>query len=125
MLPVNSMQASAPRCGQNSQHRLDHCHTIRDILTWFGGDISLWYMGTIVLERVVSRSKEAQTSMFTHESKPTPSPEMTRPITMTQKPEVKVWMAPPTAKTTAPLKSVPLLPMISPTCPAAMDVTAT
>lgn len=49
---------------------------------------------------------------------------MIRPMTIVQKPEVKVCMAPPRAKTTAPLKSVPRLPMMSPTCPAATEVTA-
>lgn len=60
----------------------------------------------------------------THDSKPTPKPAMIRPMTMTQKPEVNVWMAPPKAKTSAPMKSVPLRPMMSPMRPAATDVTA-
>lgn len=79
-------------------------------------------MGTMVLQPVVSHITEALT-LYSREQAD-PKPEKIRPRTITQKPGVKVWMAPPTAKTTAPLKSVPRLPMISPTCPAATDVTA-
>lgn len=79
-------------------------------------------MGTMVLQPVVSHITEALT-LYSREQAD-PKPEKIRPRTITQKPGVKVWMAPPTAKTTAPLKSVPRLPMISPTCPAAIDVTA-
>lgn len=36
---------------------------------------------------------------------------------------VKVWIAPPKVKTKAPTKSVPLRPILSPTVPAATEVT--
>ena len=59
----------------------------------------------------------------THDSKPTPNPEMNLPKTMLGTPPVKVWMAPPMVKITAPLNKVPLRPIASPMCPAASEVT--
>lgn len=38
-------------------------------------------------------------------------------------PPVKVWIAPPMVKTTAPVNSVPLRPIASPMRPAASEVT--
>ena len=38
-------------------------------------------------------------------------------------PPVKVWIAPPMVKTTAPVHRVPLRPIASPTRPAASEVT--
>lgn len=48
---------------------------------------------------------------------------MTRPIIIVQKPTVKVWTAPPIVKTTAPMNRVPFRPIMSPTLPAATEVT--
>ena len=59
----------------------------------------------------------------THESRPTPNPLMMRPTTMITKPGVNVCTAPPIVKITAPMNSVPFLPIVSPTRPAARDVT--
>jgi len=59
----------------------------------------------------------------THDSSPTPSPEMNLPTTMLGTPPVKVWNAPPIVKTTAPLNRVPLRPIASPMRPAASEVT--
>lgn len=58
-----------------------------------------------------------------HDSRPTPNPEMSLPITMLRIPPVKVWIAPPMVKTTAPLNRVPLRPIASPMRPAASEVT--
>ena len=59
----------------------------------------------------------------TNDRRPTPNPATILPTTMIVNPFVNVWIAPPTAKTTAPEKRVPLLPRISPMRPAASDVT--
>lgn len=59
----------------------------------------------------------------THDRRPTPQPLTTRPSTIVQKPKVNVWMTPPMLKMTAPTKSVPFRPMISPIRPAAIEVT--
>jgi hypothetical protein len=59
----------------------------------------------------------------THDSSPTPNPEINLPITMLGMPPVKVWIAPPMVKTTAPLNRVPLRPIASPIRPAASEVT--
>ena len=59
----------------------------------------------------------------THDNRPTPKPEINLPITMLGTPPVKVWITPPTVKTTAPLNRVPLRPIESPICPAASEVT--
>jgi hypothetical protein len=59
----------------------------------------------------------------THDSRPTPNPEINLPITILGTPPVKVWIAPPMVKTTAPLHRVPLRPIASPMCPAASEVT--
>jgi hypothetical protein len=58
-----------------------------------------------------------------HDKSPTPSPLITRPKTMILNPVVRVCMDPPMPKITAPANKVPLLPKISPICPAAIDVT--
>lgn len=58
-----------------------------------------------------------------HDRSPTPNPLIIRPITMTANPVVNVCTAPPSVKMIAPMKSVPLRPMISPTRPAATLVT--
>jgi len=59
----------------------------------------------------------------TDESKPTPSPLVIRPKTIVQNPTVTVWIAPPMVNIMAPANSVPFRPMISPTRPAATEVT--
>jgi len=59
----------------------------------------------------------------THDNSPTPNPEMSLPKTMLGTPAVKVWIAPPMVKTTAPLNRVPLRPIASPMRPAASEVT--
>ena len=81
-------------------------------------------MGTMVLAGNDQLRVPKSTATDTHERRPTPRPDTMRPTTMTQKPGVKVWIAPPTAKMTAPKKRVPRLPMMSPTRPAATEVTA-
>lgn len=58
-----------------------------------------------------------------HDNKPTPAPLTIRPNTIVQNPLAKVWMSPPTVKTQAPINRVPLRPIISPTLPAAIEVT--
>jgi len=59
----------------------------------------------------------------THDSRPTPNPEINLPKTMLGRPPVKVWIAPPTVKITAPVNRVPLRPIKSPMRPAASEVT--
>ena len=59
----------------------------------------------------------------TYDSRPTPKPATTLPATITQNPGVKVWIAPPRAKTTAPMNNVPRRPNVSPMRPAAIEVT--
>jgi hypothetical protein len=59
----------------------------------------------------------------THDNRPTPNPEINLPITMLGMPPVKVWIAPPIVKITAPVNRVPLRPIASPTRPAASEVT--
>lgn len=88
MFPVNSMQASAPLC-MHGQILDNQAHTGR---TWFGGDISLWYIGTIVLAKVKPFILDHKLAINdnTYDSKPTPKPAITRPTTITQKPGVKV-----------------------------------
>ena len=60
--------------------------------TCVGGDISLWYIGTIVLAKVKPFILDHKLAINdnTYDSKPTPKPAITRPTTMTQKPGVKV-----------------------------------
>lgn len=58
-----------------------------------------------------------------YDSKPTPKPLIVLPRTIIGIPVVNVWIAPPIAKTTAPINRVPLRPSKSPTRPAATDVT--
>ena len=58
-----------------------------------------------------------------YESRPTPNPLVILPTIILQKPTVNVWIAPPKVKTKAPTKSVPLRPILSPTVPAATEVT--
>lgn len=60
---------------------------------------------------------------MTHDKKPTPKPDMILPNTMTSKEVAKVWTAPPTEKMTAPQKRVLRRPKMSPTLPAAKEVT--
>ena len=62
-------------------------------------------------------------TLDTHDSSPTPNPEINLPKTMLGTPPVKVWIAPPMVKTTAPVNSVPLRPIASPMRPAASEVT--
>ncbi|KAG6889859.1 hypothetical protein C0992_003838 [Termitomyces sp. T32_za158] len=54
---------------------------------------------------------------------PTPKPLTIRPTTNEVRPVEKVWNVPPIVKITLPKKSVPLRPSISPTRPAATEVT--
>jgi hypothetical protein len=79
-------------------------------------------MGTMVLEWIMSRPKLSR-SFATHDSSPTPNPLTNLPTTMVLYPTVKVWIAPPIVKITAPPNSVPFLPMMSPIRPAAIEVT--
>lgn len=59
------------------------CHT------WFGGDISLWYMGTIVLGGIFQFTGIGAIEV-THESSPTPNPLMSRPRIIDHTPTVNV-----------------------------------
>jgi len=66
--------------------------------------------------------EEAEEESVTHDNNPTPHPLMILPKTIIPNPFVKVCIAPPIVKTSAPIKRVPFLPIMSPTRPAARDV---
>jgi hypothetical protein len=105
MFPVNSAHARAP--------------------LWFGGDISLWYIGTIVLgaSRIKFGMPNLAEAEGTYDSSPTPRPLMIRPRTRIVNEGVNACVAPPIVNTSAPMNSVPLRPIMSPTRPAAREVT--
>ena len=112
------MHASAPRCtsGQSRAYRGDEgTHVV------WRRNLALVYWhncaGHLCHFTVVVGMVDA------HDSRPTPNPEMNLPKTMLGIPPVKVWMAPPMVKTTAPLNRVPLRPIASPMRPAASEVT--
>ena len=88
------------------------------------GDFALvdGYNGAVASRQSTSLARSSG-KCTTHESRPTPNPLMMGPTTMITKPGVNVCTAPPIVKMTAPMNSVPFLPRVSPTRPAASDVT--
>jgi hypothetical protein len=118
---VNSMHAKAPRWKMfmepESYFRQKSERCARDLEEIFRSDkLVQWSCPHLGL-------RSCQDEKAPHDRSPTPSPLITRPMTISTKPVVKVCTAPPIPKTTAPANRVPLLPIMSPICPAAIDVT--
>ena len=118
MFPVNSIHASAPRCALGSvggaARRMGYLRGLVEKFRSGRSAQSSWTQG---------HSSMGDHGISTHDSSPTPNPEINLPKTMLGIPPVKVWIAPPTVKITAPVNRVPLRPIKSPMRPAASDVT--
>lgn len=123
MFPVNSIHASAPRCTHElvKEGLSEGWECLRGWaeksrsgrwvqLSWTPTSFfCCWEVGRHVID--------------THDNSPTPNPETNLPTTILGMPPVKVWIAPPMVKTTAPVNRVPLRPIASPMRPAASEVT--
>ena len=73
--------------------------------------------------QLISISTACTVNCKTYESNPTPNPLTMRPNSIISYPVVKVWIAPPRAKRTAPVNNVIRRPIMSPTRPARIEVT--
>jgi hypothetical protein len=119
MFPVNSIQASAPRCAPESvtEDRQEY---------WDAYVVGRRNLALVDRHNCAGCGRHYSVGnhvVDTHESSPTPNPEISLPKTMLGTPPVKVWIAPPIVKTTAPVNRVPLRPIASPMRPAASEVT--
>lgn len=121
IFPVNSIHANAPRWQRDFETRV----AIEAKGSGSHGSGVIFHSGK--LAQLSCRGEclghDRTEIKRPHDKRPTPSPLITRPTTMVLNPVVKVCTAPPMPKITAPANKVPLLPKISPICPAAMEVT--
>lgn len=122
MFPVNSIHASAPRFnpGLVKEGLSERCSTY--VIRWRNLALIDRY-NRPGCQHYSSGARVRRHMIDTHDSSPTPNPEINLPTTMLGMPPVKVWIAPPRVKTTAPVNRVPLRPIASPMRPAASEVT--
>lgn len=119
MLKVNSIHANAPLYDDMMRRQR---RGRSDMSTYM---VRRRYLALINRHNgpVRESARDKQCKEKTCDSKPTPNPLTTLPMTIVLKPTVKVCMMPPSVNTNAPTNSVPRRPIMSPTLPDATDVT--